>query len=75
MTPRQRKPWRKVIEESGISVRVYERAPGSLLYREVRLDGKDRTSLGHRDRALADSRAGNSRADSQSSACWAIQRR
>jgi integrase len=58
MTPRQRKPWSKVIEESGISVRLYERAPGSLLYREVRIDGaKDRKSLGHRDRALAETQA------------------
>jgi len=39
MTPRQRKPWTKVIEESGISIRLHERAPGSRWYREVRLDG------------------------------------
>ena len=58
MTPRQRKPWSKVIEESGISVRVYERAPGSLLYREIRLESaKDRKSLGHRDRPLAEQQA------------------
>lgn len=55
MTPRQRKPWSKVIEESGVSVRIYERESGSLLYREVRLDTeKDRKSLGHRDRQLAE---------------------
>jgi integrase len=53
--PRPKKPWSKVIEEAGISVRLYERAPGSLLYREVRIDGaKDRKSLGHRDRELAE---------------------
>jgi hypothetical protein len=53
--PRKRRPWSKTIEESGVSVRVYERAIRSLLYREVRrADGrKDRLSLGHRDRALA----------------------
>ena len=62
MTPRQRKPWSKVIEESGISVRVYEREAGSLLYREVRLDGgKDRKSLGHSDRQLAERKHANSR--------------
>jgi integrase len=58
MTPRQRKPWSKVVEEMGIAVRVYERAAGSLLYREVRVEGgKDRKSLGHRDRALAEQQA------------------
>lgn len=58
MTPRQRKPWSKVIEESGISVRLFERESGSVLYREVRIDGgKDRKSLGHRDRALAERQA------------------
>jgi len=58
MTPRQRKPWSKVVDESGISVRVYERASGSLLYREVRVGGeKDRKSLGHRDRSLAEQQA------------------
>lgn len=56
--PRPKKPWSKVIEEAGISVRVYERAPGSLLYREVRIDGaKDRKSLAHRDRELAEQQA------------------
>lgn len=51
----RKKCFSKVVEESGVSVRIFERAPGSLLYREVR-DGegaKDRKSLGHRDRALA----------------------
>ncbi|MFL5580075.1 MAG: tyrosine-type recombinase/integrase [Gemmatimonadaceae bacterium] len=59
MSPRARKPWSKVVEEAGVAVRVYERAPGSLLYREVR-DGagaKDRKSLGHRDRAVAETQA------------------
>lgn len=50
MTPRKRRLWSKAIEESGIAVRVYERAAGSVLHWEVRLDGgKDRKSLGHRD--------------------------
>ena len=58
ITPRIRKRWSRIIEEAGISVRIYERAPGSLLYREVRLDGeKDRKSLGHRDRQLAEQQA------------------
>lgn len=45
-----------MIEESGVRVRLYERAPGSLLYRELRRDdgSKDRKSLGHRDRALGE---------------------
>lgn len=53
---RKRKAWSKSIEEHGVSVRLYERAPGSLLYREVRdAEGqKDRKSLGHRDRAVAE---------------------
>ena len=55
MTPRPRKPWSKVIEESGITVRVYEREAGSLLYGEVRLHtGKARKTLGPGDRALAE---------------------
>src|SRR5688500_4504421 len=58
MTPRAPKPWTKTIDESGVAIRVYERESGSLLYREVRLDGrKDRKSLGHRDRALAEQQA------------------
>ncbi|HEU4564135.1 MAG TPA: tyrosine-type recombinase/integrase [Gemmatimonadaceae bacterium] len=56
--PRKRKAWSKVIEEAGVAVRIYERAAGSLLYREVRLEGrKDRRSLGHRDRTLAEDQA------------------
>jgi len=59
MTPRQRKPWSTVLEESGIAVRGYEPNAGSLLCREFRLDGeKDRMSLGHRDRTLAELQAG-----------------
>ena len=54
----RRKAWSKVIEEAGIRVRVFERTRGSLLYRETRVDGrKDRKSLGHRDRALAEQQA------------------
>jgi integrase len=53
--PRKRTPWSRTIEESGVSVRIYEREIASLLYREVRLEGgrKDRRTLGHRNRALA----------------------
>ena len=57
--PRARKPWSKIVEAAGMQVRVYERALGSVLYREVRLamGEKDRKSLGHRDRALAEQQA------------------
>src|SRR5688500_16440765 len=57
--PRPRKPWSTSVSEAGISVRVYERTAGGLLYREVRFEdgSKDRRSLGHRDRALAESQA------------------
>jgi integrase len=58
MTPRKRAVWSKTVDESGVSVRVYERCAGSLLYREVRISGtKDRKSLGHRDRVLAEQQA------------------
>ena len=59
MTPRPRRPWSTVIEEAGIRVRLYERTPGSLLYREVRTGPRqaDRKTLGHRDRALAEQQA------------------
>lgn len=57
MTPRPRKPWSKTIEEAGVSVRLFER--GALIYRDVRLeDGtRDKKSLGHGDRALAEQQA------------------
>lgn len=52
--PRAKRAWSKDVEESGLTVRVYERAMGSLLYREVWINStRDRKSLGHRDRALA----------------------
>lgn len=55
---RPRRPWSKVVSESGVNVRLYERAPGTLLYREVRTPGgKDRRTLGHRDRMLAEQQA------------------
>ena len=55
---RSRRAWSKTIEESGVHVRLFERAPGSMLYRELRHgDGKDRRSLLHRDRALAEQQA------------------
>ena len=52
------KAWSKTIEESGVRVRIYERTPGAVLAREVRIDGrKDRRSLDHRDRKLAEQQA------------------
>jgi integrase len=50
--------WSTSIEAHGVRVRIYERSRGGTLYVEVRgvtgkVDGKDRRSLGHRDRALA----------------------
>lgn len=56
---RPKKPWSKVITEAGVSVRLYERTPGSPIAREVRTGGgaKDRKSLGHTDRALAEDQA------------------
>ena len=56
---RKRKAWSKTIEEAGVAIRLYEREPGSVLSREVRLPdgGKDRKSLGHRDRVLAEQQA------------------
>jgi hypothetical protein len=59
--PRARKPWTKTVEVSGVAVRLYER--GGAIYREVRgrdADGnpvKDRKSMGHGDRALAELQA------------------
>lgn len=56
---RKKRLWTKVIEDAGIAVRLYERASGSIIYREVRTGGgeKDRKSLGHNDRALAETQA------------------
>ncbi|HEX8726057.1 MAG TPA: tyrosine-type recombinase/integrase [Gemmatimonadaceae bacterium] len=56
---KRRAPWSKTVEAAGVRVRVYERVSGGPLYREVRLgDGaKDRKSLEHRDRALAQQQA------------------
>jgi hypothetical protein len=56
MTMPKRKPWSTEITEYGITVRVYEREPGGVLYRSiVTADGrKDRKSLGHRDRDRAE---------------------
>jgi len=59
---KRKKPWSKVVRFEdpithalGAPVRIYERAPGSVLAREVRISGrKDRKSLGHRDRAHAE---------------------
>ena len=54
---RRRKLWAKVVEQAGVSVRLYER--GGTVYREVRLEGgaKDRKSLKYGDRALAEQQA------------------
>ncbi len=53
--PRKRKAYSVLIDEMGVRVRLYERTPGGLLQREVRWNGrKDRISLGHRDRMLAE---------------------
>jgi integrase len=58
MTPRKRKLWSRTIEESGISVRLYEREPGGVIYRDVwNGDTRDRKSLGHADRKLAEQQA------------------
>src|SRR5690606_22001722 len=48
-----------IIEQHGVTVRIYERAPGSMLYCSVVVDGgrKDRRSLGHRDRERAEDEA------------------
>ena len=51
---RKRKLWSRTIEESGVSVRLYERETGGVIYRDVRTgDTRDRKSLGHADRKLA----------------------
>ena len=56
MTRRKRKQWSKVVEESGVRVRIYKRAGSKAIYREVRLpDGsKDRKSLKTNDRSEAE---------------------
>lgn len=54
----RRKSWSLIVEEMGQQVRVYERSPGSVLYRSVVIgNSKDRKSLGHRDRKLAEQQA------------------
>ena len=50
-----KKQWSKVVQESGIQVRLYRRSGGGFIYREIRLGGrKDRKSLGHSDARLAE---------------------
>ena len=54
-------PWSKIIEESGIKVRIYERPGSKMLWGSV-ADGhgkKARRSLNTKDRALAETRARN----------------
>src|SRR5688500_1807517 len=54
--PRPRKPWSKVVEEHGITVRLYERA--GTISRSIVVNGrKDRKSLGHGHRDLAETQA------------------
>jgi integrase len=58
------KKWSKTVEAHGVTVRLFERHRGGFLYREVRgvggkADGKDRRSLGHSDRTLAETQAKN----------------
>ena len=56
--PRKRKLWTRTLEESGVSVRLYEREPGGTIYRGVwNGDSRDRKSLGHADRKLAERQA------------------
>ena len=58
MPPRKRKLWSRTIEESGVSVRLYEREPGGVISRDVwNGDARDRKSLGHADRKLAEQQA------------------
>jgi integrase len=56
---KHRRPWSKTVEEVGVRVRVFERVAGGPLYREVRLGAgkKDRKSLEHADRKLAERQA------------------
>jgi len=54
----RKKHWSKIIEESGVQVRIYERAnSSSLWYSIIRNGRKYRKSLKTADRALAESRA------------------
>lgn len=56
--PRKRKLWSRTLEESGVSVRLYEREPGGVISRDVwNGDKRDRKSLGHADRKLAEQQA------------------
>jgi integrase len=53
--PRPKRPWPEAVERQGVTVRVYERAVGSVLYLESRDSegAKQRKSVGHRDQTLA----------------------
>jgi integrase len=54
----RRATWSKTVEEAGVQVRIFEREHGSQLYRSVVVNGrKDRKSLGHHDRRLAEEQA------------------
>lgn len=55
---RKKRLWTRAIEEAGVTVRIYERSAGGVLQREVWTDGRrDRASLGHTDRQLAEQQA------------------
>jgi hypothetical protein len=56
--PRKRTAWHKTVEEAGVSVRLYEK-PSGIIYRDVYADDgtRDRKSLGHSDRKLAEQQA------------------
>src|SRR5688572_27822880 len=58
MTPKKRKLWSRAVEESGVAVRLYEREAGGVIYRDVWAgETRDRKSLGHSDRKLAEQQA------------------
>jgi integrase len=54
---RRKRAWSKTIEEAGVSVRLFER--GAAIYHDVRNadGGRDKKSLGHNDRPLAEQQA------------------
>jgi hypothetical protein len=55
---RKRKLWTRTIDEAGVSVRLYESEPGGTIYRDVHTNARrDRKSLGHADRKLAEQQA------------------
>ena len=54
----RKKHWSKLIEEDGLSIRLYERANSTVVWYGIVRDGKKiRKSLETRDRTLAETRA------------------